>query len=73
MPETMEKVRRAHQIKQEKDLKFHIEVDGGINQTTGQIAREAGANIFVAGTSIFRAIDPAKTIAELRGAETAGN
>jgi ribulose-phosphate 3-epimerase len=70
MPETMEKVRRAHQIKQEQDLAFHIEVDGGINRTTAQTAREAGANIFVAGTSIFDATDPAKTMAELRGAET---
>jgi ribulose-phosphate 3-epimerase len=70
MPEMMEKVRRAHQFKQEQDLKFHIEVDGGINRTTAQIAREAGANIFVAGTSIFQATDPAKTMAELRGSET---
>jgi len=71
MPEMMEKVRRARQLREERDLKFHIEVDGGINRTTAQIAREAGANIFVAGTSIFHANDPAKTMAELRGAETA--
>jgi ribulose-phosphate 3-epimerase len=73
MPETMEKVRRARQIREEHDFKFHIEVDGGINQTTAQIAREAGANIFVAGTSIFRSTDPAKIMAELRGAESAGS
>ena len=68
MPETMEKVRQARQLREERNLKFHIEVDGGINQTTAQTAREAGANVFVAGTSIFHAIDPAKTMAELRGA-----
>jgi ribulose-phosphate 3-epimerase len=68
MPETMEKVRRAHQLRQERNLNFHIEVDGGINRTTAQIAREAGANVFVAGTSIFRAEDPVKIMAELRGA-----
>jgi ribulose-phosphate 3-epimerase len=73
MPETMEKVRRARQIREDRDYKFHIEVDGGINQTTAQIAREAGANIFVAGTSIFRSVDPAKTMAELRGVESAGS
>ena len=71
MPEMMEKVRRARQLREERDFKFHIEVDGGINRTTAQTAREAGANIFVAGTSIFHANDPAKTMAELRGAETA--
>lgn len=70
IPEMMEKVRRAHQLRKERDLKFHIEVDGGINRTTAPIAREAGANVFVAGTSIFRATDPAKTMAELRAAGT---
>ena len=69
----MEKVRRARQLREERDLKFHIEVDGGINRTTAQTAREAGANIFVAGTSIFHANDPAKIMAELRGAETAAS
>jgi ribulose-phosphate 3-epimerase len=69
MPETMEKVRRAHQLRQERNLNFHIEVDGGINRTTAQTAREAGANVFVAGTAIFRAEDPAKIMAELRGAD----
>jgi ribulose-phosphate 3-epimerase len=69
IPETMEKVRCAHQLKQERNLTFHIEVDGGINRTTAQTAREAGANVFVAGTSIFRAADPSKTMAELRGVE----
>jgi ribulose-phosphate 3-epimerase len=68
----MEKVRQARQLREERNLKFHIEVDGGINQTTAQTAREAGANVFVAGTSIFHAIDPAKTMADLRGAETTG-
>jgi ribulose-phosphate 3-epimerase len=73
MPETMEKVRRARQIRENREYKFHIEVDGGINQTTAQIAREAGANVFVAGTSIFRSVDPAKAMAELRGAQAAGS
>jgi len=49
-------------------LDFHIQVDGGINAETAAIAREAGANILVAGTSIFRASDSAKTIVDLRGA-----
>jgi ribulose-phosphate 3-epimerase len=68
IPETMEKVRRAHQLKQERNLSFHIEVDGGINRATAQTARETGANVFVAGTSIFKAADPAKVMAELREA-----
>jgi ribulose-phosphate 3-epimerase len=70
MPEMMEKVRRAHQLRQERDLKYHIEVDGGIDLTTAPIAGRAGANIFVAGTSIFHATDPAKTMAEMRAVQT---
>ena len=42
-----------------------ISVDGGIDPTTILGAKQAGANIFVAGTSIFRTPDPAKAAAEL--------
>jgi ribulose-phosphate 3-epimerase len=69
IPETMEKVRRARQLREERKLEFHIEVDGGIDIDTAPIARQAGANVFVAGTSIFRAADPAKTMAELRAVD----
>lgn len=48
-------------------LDFHIEVDGSIGPETASIVREAGVNVLVAGTSVFRVTDPAKTIAELRG------
>jgi ribulose-phosphate 3-epimerase len=69
IPETMEKVRRARQLREERALKFHIEVDGGIDVTTAPIAQRAGANVFVAGTSIFRSFDPAKTMAQMRAVE----
>jgi ribulose-phosphate 3-epimerase len=70
MPEMIEKVQRAHQLRQERDLKYHIEVDGGIDLATAPVAGRAGANIFVAGTSIFHAADPAKTMAEMRAVKT---
>jgi ribulose-phosphate 3-epimerase len=41
-------------------------VDGGINPSTSAIARESGANVLVAGTSVFRAQDAALEIKELR-------
>jgi len=44
-----------------------IEIDGGINEKTGRLAREAGANVFVAGTYVFGSKDPKKAIASLRG------
>jgi len=44
-----------------------IEVDGGINPVTARVSIENGANVLVAGTSIFRSDDYAKTIRDLRG------
>ena len=46
--------------------KIDIEVDGGINPKTAQISVKNGANVLVAGTSIFRSKDYAKAIRELR-------
>ena len=66
MLETMEKISRAVALRKERGWKFHIEVDGGIKDSTAKTAREAGANIFVAGTSVFRAPDAAAAIRGLR-------
>ncbi|HEX9281398.1 MAG TPA: ribulose-phosphate 3-epimerase [Candidatus Udaeobacter sp.] len=63
----MDKVRRAAKWNQSRENQIDIEVDGGINQKTAQISVENGANILVAGTSIFRSRDYAKAIRELRG------
>jgi len=66
-PEMMEKVRRAKEWRDRNGGKLHIEVDGGINPATAKLSIENGANILVAGTSIFRAPDYAEAIRELRG------
>lgn len=63
----MEKVRRAATWNQSREHKIDIEVDGGINPKTARISVENGANVLVAGTSIFRSGDYAKAIRELRG------
>ena len=63
----MEKVRRAAKWNQSREHKIDIEVDGGINPETARISIENGANVLVAGTSIFRSDDYAKVIRELRG------
>lgn len=67
MPETMEKVRLGALWREERGLDFDIEVDGGINVATARIARQSGANVLVAGTSVFKAADRAAEIAALRG------
>jgi ribulose-phosphate 3-epimerase len=66
-PEMMEKVRRAKEWRDAYGGKLHIEVDGGIKPETARTSIDNGANILVAGTSIFRAADYAQAIRELRG------
>ena len=63
----MEKVKRAADWNKSRERKIDIEVDGGINTETARISIEHGANVLVAGTSIFHAKDYAKAIRELRG------
>jgi ribulose-phosphate 3-epimerase len=67
IPETLEKVRAGARMREEQGLDFQIEVDGGINVETARLSIEAGANILVAGTSVFRANNPAAEISALRG------
>lgn len=50
---------------------LHIEVDGGLGPSNIAVAAAAGANVIVAGTSVFKAADPAAAIAELRSAVNA--
>jgi ribulose-phosphate 3-epimerase len=64
--ECLDKVRAGAAWRAERKLDYHIQVDGGINVATARASREAGANVMVAGTSIFRATDVAGEIAALR-------
>jgi len=68
MPEMMEKVSAARELRAKKNLAFQIEVDGGIGADTAPTARAAGADVFVAGNSVFRAADPRAALAVLRAA-----
>jgi ribulose-phosphate 3-epimerase len=53
-PEVLNKVKKLKDIKSEKNMNFDIEIDGGINFDNCQSAIEAGANILVSGTTVFR-------------------
>ena len=65
--EQMEKVKGASQWNKSREDKIDIEVDGGINAETAPLSIHNGANVLVAGTSIFRTKDYAEAIRELRG------
>ena len=54
MPEVLSKIKALKKIQGEKKLNFDIEIDGGINFENSKIAIEAGANILVSGTTIFK-------------------
>lgn len=54
LPETMDKVRELVVLREVNQLDFDIEVDGGIDGETIGIAKEAGANVFVAGSYVFK-------------------
>jgi len=66
MENMLPKIRAAADLRAKHKLDLPITVDGGINVETGKKCREAGANIMVAGTSVFRARDRAAEIAALR-------
>ena len=54
MPKVLDKIKKLRKIEKEKNLNFDIEIDGGINFDNNKLAIEAGANILVSGTTIFK-------------------
>jgi ribulose-phosphate 3-epimerase len=54
MPEVLDKVKQLKEIKSKSNMNFDIEIDGGINFDNCQSAIEAGANILVSGTTVFK-------------------
>jgi ribulose-phosphate 3-epimerase len=54
MPEVLNKIKELKNIQKEQNIDFDIEIDGGINFENSKIAIEAGANILVSGTTIFK-------------------
>jgi ribulose-phosphate 3-epimerase len=54
MPEVLDKIKQLKEIKSKRNMNFDIEIDGGINFDNCQSAIEAGANILVSGTTVFK-------------------
>lgn len=66
--EVMPKLEHARNEIERRDLRVSIEVDGGIDATTGPIAAKHGADTFVAGSAIFAQADPLEAAARIREA-----
>ena len=54
MPKVLDKIKDLKKIKDQENLRFDIEIDGGINFDNSKLAIEAGANILVSGTTVFK-------------------
>jgi ribulose-phosphate 3-epimerase len=66
MPDMMEKVKEAVEIRRRGNYKFDIEVDGGLDKYTVWDAVRAGAEVIVAGTSVFKQPDAEQAIRDIR-------
>lgn len=67
IPETVEKVREIRNYAAENGICVDIEVDGGVTPDNLPLLVEAGANVIVAGSAIFKAEDPARVVALMKG------
>ncbi|KGR72692.1 ribulose-phosphate 3-epimerase [Streptococcus phocae subsp. salmonis] len=68
IPECLDKVALVAKMRSEKGLSFDIEVDGGVDDKTINACYKAGANVFVAGSYLFKADDLVSQVQTLRKA-----
>lgn len=66
IPHTLEKIRQLRKMIDDKGLKVHIEIDGGVTLENAPSIIAAGADVLVAGNTVFKSADPKKTIAQLK-------
>lgn len=66
IPESIDRIKTLKAEMNRRGVVKDIEVDGGVSSANARILAEAGATMLVAGSSVFKAEDPAKAIAELR-------
>lgn len=67
IPQVLHKIKALAALKAARGLSFEIEVDGGVNEITAPLCRQAGATVLVAGSAVFNAPDPGEMILRLRG------
>ncbi len=66
IPHTINKIKRMREMIDEQLLNVKIEVDGGVTLDNAKMIVDAGADVLVAGSSIFKTINPTQTITQLK-------
>jgi ribulose-phosphate 3-epimerase len=64
--QTLNKIRKLRAMLDEHNLSAHIEIDGGIGLQNAEVILQAGADVLVAGSSVFKAPNPIETISQLK-------
>lgn len=67
IPQTLEKIKTLRRMIDEKGLNVQIEIDGGVTLENAPAILAAGADILVAGNTVFKSADPKATIGKLKG------
>ncbi len=67
IPDMIEKVREVHRFREENNLRFKIEFDGGVNVENAQKLVDAGCDILVSGSYVYNSKDRKKAVKELKG------
>lgn len=66
IPHTLQKIKQLRKMIDERSLKVKIEIDGGVTEENAKEIIEAGADVLVAGSTVFKAADPCEVIARLK-------
>ena len=66
IPHTIEKIKQLRKMIDERGLKVHIEIDGGVTLDNAASIIAAGADVLVAGNTVFKSADPKNTIFQLK-------
>ena len=66
IPYTLEKIRQLRKMIDERGLQVHIEIDGGVTLANAASIVAAGADVLVAGNTVFKSPDPKATISQLK-------
>lgn len=64
--ETLRKIKQLTAIREERNLNFLIEIDGGVDENNSASLFKAGADVLVAGSAVFKSPNPLKTIEKLK-------